>query len=226
MSRGGTVAGHLPAFCKSNDLAGKSKGPAQGRCPRDWHPPPLPHRAPRPHPALPMEVRGMGASPEATGGGGPLPRAFERSPEFSVEAEVEEKGARPLGGGVPGGCRRRGTRPDSHPLRPSLLLPAGDLGAQGLPRVAAAHHRPPRVRARLPSPVRRGGRAGQGRARRGGQGRRPGDASRRPALRRVNCSEYFPLFLATLWVAGIFFHEGLGAGQGRALEPRVPRPVR
>ncbi|XP_063498577.1 leukotriene C4 synthase isoform X3 [Symphalangus syndactylus] len=44
---------------------------------------------------------------------------------------------------------------------------------------------------------------------------------------QVNCSEYFPLFLATLWVAGIFFHEGLralraaqvrtgrGAGRGR-----------
>lgn len=32
--------------------------------------------------------------------------------------------------------------------------------------------------------------------------------------RRVNCSEYFPLFLATLWVAGIFFHEGLVAGKG------------
>ncbi|XP_058595507.1 leukotriene C4 synthase isoform X1 [Neofelis nebulosa] len=28
---------------------------------------------------------------------------------------------------------------------------------------------------------------------------------------QVNCSEYFPLFLATLWVAGIFFHEGVAA---------------
>ncbi|KAM9103588.1 LOW QUALITY PROTEIN: leukotriene C4 synthase [Megaptera novaeangliae] len=37
---------------------------------------------------------------------------------------------------------------------------------------------------------------------------------------QVNCSEYFPVFLATLWVAGIFFHEGLRAGQGRTLEPR------
>ncbi|XP_045383686.1 leukotriene C4 synthase isoform X1 [Lemur catta] len=37
-------------------------------------------------------------------------------------------------------------------LRHSLLLPAGDLGAQGLPRVAATHDRPTRVRARLPSP--------------------------------------------------------------------------
>lgn len=27
----------------------------------------------------------------------------------------------------------------------------------------------------------------------------------------MNCSEYFPLFLATLWVAGIFFHEGAAA---------------
>ncbi|KAI2540505.1 LTC4S isoform 4 [Pan troglodytes] len=32
------------------------------------------------------------------------------------------------------------------------VLLQGDLGAQGLPRVAAAHHRPTRVRARLPSP--------------------------------------------------------------------------
>lgn len=39
-------------------------------------------------------------------------------------------------------------------------------------------------------------------------------SSRLTPLRRVNCSEYFPLFLATLWVAGIFFHEGLDAGQG------------
>ncbi|XP_055140939.1 leukotriene C4 synthase isoform X4 [Symphalangus syndactylus] len=31
---------------------------------------------------------------------------------------------------------------------------------------------------------------------------------------QVNCSEYFPLFLATLWVAGIFFHEGRSVGQG------------
>ncbi|MBZ3880269.1 Leukotriene C4 synthase, partial [Sciurus carolinensis] len=28
---------------------------------------------------------------------------------------------------------------------------------------------------------------------------------------QVNCSEYFPLFLATLWIAGIFFHEGAAA---------------
>ncbi|XP_006898212.1 PREDICTED: leukotriene C4 synthase [Elephantulus edwardii] len=28
---------------------------------------------------------------------------------------------------------------------------------------------------------------------------------------QVNCSEYFPLFLATLWVAGVFFHEGVAA---------------
>ncbi|XP_012515849.1 PREDICTED: leukotriene C4 synthase isoform X1 [Propithecus coquereli] len=33
---------------------------------------------------------------------------------------------------------------------------------------------------------------------------------------RVNCSEYFPLFLATLWVAGIFFHEGAAALCGLA----------
>ncbi|XP_051689794.1 leukotriene C4 synthase isoform X2 [Oryctolagus cuniculus] len=37
---------------------------------------------------------------------------------------------------------------------------------------------------------------------------------------QVNCSEYFPLFLAALWVAGIYFHEGLRAGQGH----RAGRP--
>ncbi|XP_034511726.1 leukotriene C4 synthase isoform X1 [Ailuropoda melanoleuca] len=41
---------------------------------------------------------------------------------------------------------------------------------------------------------------------------------------QVNCSEYFPLFLATLWVAGIFFHEGLRSGRARThRSPRVPR---
>ncbi|XP_075398870.1 leukotriene C4 synthase [Tenrec ecaudatus] len=28
---------------------------------------------------------------------------------------------------------------------------------------------------------------------------------------QVNCSEYFPLFLATLWVAGVFFHQEAAA---------------
>ncbi|XP_013363358.1 PREDICTED: leukotriene C4 synthase [Chinchilla lanigera] len=28
---------------------------------------------------------------------------------------------------------------------------------------------------------------------------------------QVNCSEYFPLFLAALWVAGVYFHEGAAA---------------
>ncbi|XP_004615411.2 leukotriene C4 synthase [Sorex araneus] len=28
---------------------------------------------------------------------------------------------------------------------------------------------------------------------------------------QVNCSEYFPLFLAVLWVAGVFFHQGAAA---------------
>ncbi|XP_049714986.1 leukotriene C4 synthase isoform X1 [Elephas maximus indicus] len=36
---------------------------------------------------------------------------------------------------------------------------------------------------------------------------------------QVNCSEYFPLFLAALWVAGVFFHEGQGAGQGARTAP-------
>ncbi|XP_019361716.1 PREDICTED: leukotriene C4 synthase-like isoform X2 [Gavialis gangeticus] len=28
---------------------------------------------------------------------------------------------------------------------------------------------------------------------------------------QVNCSEYFPIFLAVLWQAGLFFHQGLAA---------------
>ncbi|XP_043840610.1 leukotriene C4 synthase [Dromiciops gliroides] len=28
---------------------------------------------------------------------------------------------------------------------------------------------------------------------------------------QANCTEYFPLFLAVVWVAGIFFHQGLAA---------------
>ncbi|XP_044520333.1 leukotriene C4 synthase [Gracilinanus agilis] len=31
---------------------------------------------------------------------------------------------------------------------------------------------------------------------------------------QVNCTEYFPLFLAVLWVAGIFFHQGVAAACG------------
>uniref|UniRef100_A0A8C3FRH8 Leukotriene C4 synthase n=1 Tax=Chrysemys picta bellii TaxID=8478 RepID=A0A8C3FRH8_CHRPI len=31
---------------------------------------------------------------------------------------------------------------------------------------------------------------------------------------RVNCSEYFPIFLAILWQAGLFFHQGLTAALG------------
>ncbi|CAK6445138.1 unnamed protein product [Pipistrellus nathusii] len=31
---------------------------------------------------------------------------------------------------------------------------------------------------------------------------------------QVNCSEYFPLFLAALWVAGVFCHEGAAAACG------------
>lgn len=61
--------------------------------------------------------------------------------------------------------------------------------------------------------MRRGGRAGTGSEPRAGPGRRtsPAGVLIPPAHRRVNCSEYFPLFLATLWVAGIFFHEGAAA---------------
>ncbi|NXC42106.1 LTC4S synthase, partial [Penelope pileata] len=31
---------------------------------------------------------------------------------------------------------------------------------------------------------------------------------------QANCSEYFPIFLALLWVAGIFFHQGVAAACG------------
>ncbi|NXU77155.1 LTC4S synthase, partial [Oreotrochilus melanogaster] len=31
---------------------------------------------------------------------------------------------------------------------------------------------------------------------------------------RVNSSEYFPIFLAVLWQAGLFFHQGLAATLG------------
>ncbi|XP_076206204.1 LOW QUALITY PROTEIN: leukotriene C4 synthase-like [Aptenodytes patagonicus] len=31
---------------------------------------------------------------------------------------------------------------------------------------------------------------------------------------QVNCSEYFPIFLALLWQAGLFFHQGLAAALG------------
>nr|XP_025978409.1 leukotriene C4 synthase [Dromaius novaehollandiae] len=31
---------------------------------------------------------------------------------------------------------------------------------------------------------------------------------------QVNCSEYFPIFISLLWVAGIFFHQGVAAASG------------
>ncbi|NWH75979.1 LTC4S synthase, partial [Piaya cayana] len=31
---------------------------------------------------------------------------------------------------------------------------------------------------------------------------------------QANCSEYFPIFISLLWVAGIFFHQGVAAGCG------------
>lgn len=34
------------------------------------------------------------------------------------------------------------------------------------------------------------------------------------ASHRANCSEYFPIFLSLLWVAGIFFHQGVAAACG------------
>uniref|UniRef100_A0A5F9CVQ6 Leukotriene C4 synthase n=1 Tax=Oryctolagus cuniculus TaxID=9986 RepID=A0A5F9CVQ6_RABIT len=116
------------------------------------------------------------------------------------------------------GALRHHERRDSspghcHPPRSpaaSLLLPAGDLRQKSLPRVAAAHHWSAGIRARLPSPVRRGVQGGLSRVVLGPS--RPGQVSSGPpTARRVNCSEYFPLFLAALWVAGIYFHEGAAA---------------
>ncbi|XP_005242773.1 leukotriene C4 synthase-like isoform X2 [Falco biarmicus] len=31
---------------------------------------------------------------------------------------------------------------------------------------------------------------------------------------QANCSEYFPIFMSLLWVAGIFFHQGVAAACG------------
>ncbi|XP_044136894.1 leukotriene C4 synthase-like [Bufo gargarizans] len=31
---------------------------------------------------------------------------------------------------------------------------------------------------------------------------------------QVNCTEYFPMFLAVLWLSGIFFHQGTAAACG------------
>ncbi|NXP05524.1 LTC4S synthase, partial [Thinocorus orbignyianus] len=31
---------------------------------------------------------------------------------------------------------------------------------------------------------------------------------------QVNCSEYFPIFISLLWVAGIFFHQGVASVGG------------
>ncbi|XP_075061481.1 leukotriene C4 synthase-like [Mixophyes fleayi] len=44
----------------------------------------------------------------------------------------------------------------------------------------------------------------------------PPSTSGHPTFERIfraqlNCTEYFPLFLSVLWVAGIFFHQGVAA---------------
>ncbi|CAN2387412.1 Leukotriene C4 [Pristimantis euphronides] len=44
----------------------------------------------------------------------------------------------------------------------------------------------------------------------------PPNTSGHPTFDRIfraqlNCSEYFPLFLSALWVAGLFFHQGFAA---------------
>ncbi|XP_068134195.1 leukotriene C4 synthase-like isoform X2 [Hyperolius riggenbachi] len=44
----------------------------------------------------------------------------------------------------------------------------------------------------------------------------PPSTSGHPTFERIfraqlNCTEYFPVFLSVLWVAGIFFHQGIAA---------------
>ncbi|KAM8971896.1 leukotriene C4 synthase-like [Pelodytes ibericus] len=47
----------------------------------------------------------------------------------------------------------------------------------------------------------------------------PPNTSGHPSFERVfraqlNCSEYFPLFVSVLWIAGYFFHEGVATAVG------------
>ncbi|KFO69938.1 Leukotriene C4 synthase, partial [Cuculus canorus] len=47
----------------------------------------------------------------------------------------------------------------------------------------------------------------------------PPETTGHPEFERIfraqaNCSEYFPIFISLLWVAGIFFHQGVAAGCG------------
>ncbi|XP_021266411.1 leukotriene C4 synthase-like isoform X2 [Numida meleagris] len=47
----------------------------------------------------------------------------------------------------------------------------------------------------------------------------PPETTGHPEFERIfraqaNCSEYFPIFLSLLWVAGIFFHQGAAAACG------------
>ncbi|NWU25051.1 LTC4S synthase, partial [Dyaphorophyia castanea] len=47
----------------------------------------------------------------------------------------------------------------------------------------------------------------------------PPETSGHPEFERTfraqaNCSEYFPIFISLLWVAGIFFHQGVTAACG------------
>nr|XP_009670860.1 PREDICTED: leukotriene C4 synthase-like [Struthio camelus australis] len=40
---------------------------------------------------------------------------------------------------------------------------------------------------------------------------------------QVNCSEYFPIFISLLWVAGIFFHQG--KAEGKKQKSKTPKPL-
>ncbi|NWY47853.1 LTC4S synthase, partial [Sylvia atricapilla] len=47
----------------------------------------------------------------------------------------------------------------------------------------------------------------------------PPETTGHPEFERIfraqaNCSEYFPIFISVLWVAGIFFHQGVTAACG------------
>ncbi|NXS61882.1 LTC4S synthase, partial [Brachypteracias leptosomus] len=47
----------------------------------------------------------------------------------------------------------------------------------------------------------------------------PPETTGHPEFERIfraqaNCSEYFPIFISLLWVAGIFFHQGVAAACG------------
>lgn len=197
----------------------QEQSPFDGRCPVTCHPFLLhllgwtgPLRAPGPHPALPVECHGHRRRARS---GGPLCWALKGSLHEQGVEQGSEKMRSQAGS--------QGAESDScNPSVPSLLLSAGDLGAPGLPRVAAAHHRPAGVRAHLPSPVSRGGRARGGlRAGSEGAGRRLHAAPSAPQGELQRVLPAVPRHaLGGRHLLSRRFGRGLGA---RALEPGGPR---